>query len=412
MPPATMASGFASIASAVRRAASLAACLASSSRSCTSALMPAVASATRSWVWVSVMGLSFAWMRGERGSVLGAEAGFVVAFEAMRLVLLAEQAGEAMAGEEQAGDGRHSGDRAGIAHRRVEAGLGRGLPLVGDVARRLLGEIARVEADLQLAQRARQALARRGGFRFGVEQAGGGIGHSCFSVAGARRLLPMRARLAAIASTAITTASVARPGPNSVASALTRSPIRAFTTATSALASPRASSTSWLTRSVIPSSPAPTVSPAVSIVGKTATSPLRLVVEAGLDDPGEREAQRRGDADRDAWALADEGTCVIEQFVDVLVADLAGEVGDDTGCRAGVVAILRAELVVDLAGGVLDHLRQLVEAADRALLAGVGQRADLVGRLGAVFRRIILGGLLRLFDSAGRAIGIAAGGGG
>ena len=34
-------------------------------------LMPAVASATRSWVWVSVMGLSFAWMRGERDQSLG-----------------------------------------------------------------------------------------------------------------------------------------------------------------------------------------------------------------------------------------------------------------------------------------------------------------------------------------------------
>src|SRR3546814_12568014 len=78
-----------------------------------------------------------------------------------------------------------------------------------------------------------------------------------------------------------------------------------------------------------------------------------------------RSADRGCGADRDRGALAHEIASLVEQLVDVLGVERLREARQRLRGRAGVIAILRAEFLIDRARGVGHQLRELGRASCR-----------------------------------------------
>src|SRR3546814_4387501 len=93
---------------------------------------------------------------------------------------------------------------------------------------------------------------------------------------------------------------------------------------------------------------------------------MRSVLRPAFQHAGQDEANHRGRADRDRRAFLDEVARRSGQLLEVLLVERRGESGDGRRGRARIVAILLAELVVDGAGAVLQHLGEATDGLGRS----------------------------------------------
>jgi hypothetical protein len=117
------------------------------------------------------------------------------------------------------------------------------------------------------------------------------------------------------------------------------------------------------------------------LVGLELNIVIALLRKAGLDDAHQGEAEQSGRSDRHARALADDIACVLQQIVDTARAKTIDQRGNRVRGAMGVSAIFAAEPFVDGAGGVVNNFGKIAERSRCLFLAGIGELADLVGRL-------------------------------
>src|SRR5690242_11873098 len=113
-------------------------------------------------------------------------------------------------------------------------------------------------------------------------------------------------------------------------------------------------------------------------------------VDTRLDESRQHEPDRGRRADRHRRALAREITEILEQRVDVLGLELIRKPPERVSRRARIVAILRAETVVDRTRGIAHQPREFVERTARFLLAIDDIGARLAGRLLLQLGRTVL----------------------
>ncbi len=106
---------------------------------------------------------------------------------------------------------------------------------------------------------------------------------------------------------------------------------------------------------------------------------------AGLDDARQQEAGGRRSSDRQRGRVADQRACVLEEIVDILLTQRIGGVPNIVCRAARIVAVSRADLLVDLLGILNEQPGDLAERVAGPRLALLRILACLVLGLRAEF---------------------------